>query len=316
MRKLKIITILGTRPEIIRLSKLINLLDKNVKHILVNTGQNYNYELNKIFFKDLNIKEPGYNLSFESNTSAIESVSKILIQVEKILIKEKPNAIIVLGDTNSCLSAYAAKRLKIPIFHIEAGNRCYDQRVPEEINRKIIDHISDINVTYSEIAKENLLRENLPPDRTFKIGTPLYEVYQTYRKKIENSKILQKLSLKKNNFFLVIFHREENLDYEKNFKKFLNLLSFLEKRKLEKIVVSTHPRTLKKIKKKKIYKSIKIIFAKPFAYSDYCNLQINSKIVFSDSGSITEESNIMDFAAVNLRYTNERRKEWFTVLFQ
>ena len=177
-----------------------------------------------------------------------------------------------------------------------------------EINRKIIDHISDINVTYSEIAKENLIRENLPPDRTFKIGTPLYEVYQTHRKKIENSKILQKLLLKKNNFFLVSVHREENLDYEKNFKKFLNLLSFLEKRKLEKIVVSTHPRTLKKIKKEKIFKSKKILFSKPFAYSDYCHLQINSKIVFSDSGSITEESNIMNFAAVNLRYTNERQE--------
>ena len=195
MKKLKILTILGTRPEIIRLSKLIQLLDKQVDHKLILTGQNYDYELNQIFFKDLGIKKPKYQLSINKNKSVVENISTILVNVEKIFIKEKPDAVIVLGDTNSCLSAYAAKRLKIPIFHIEAGNRCYDQRVPEEINRRIIDHISDINVTYSERAKENLLRENISPDTIFKIGSPLYEVYKSYSKEINQSKILKKLSL-------------------------------------------------------------------------------------------------------------------------
>jgi UDP-N-acetyl-L-fucosamine synthase len=308
MKKLKIITILGTRPEIIRLSRIIKLLDKQEEHKLIHTGQNYDYELNQIFFKDLGIKKPKYLLRVNKNKRPIENISIILTNVEKILIKEMPDAVIVLGDTNSCLSAYVAKRLKIPIFHIEAGNRCYDQRVPEEINRKIIDHISDINITYSERAKENLLRENISPDTIFKIGSPLYEVYQFYYKEINHSKILQKLSLEKKKYFLLSVHREENLDDKNNFDKFLDLLSYLEKRNKEKIIVSTHPRTIKKLKKIDIKKFKNIIFAKPFSYTDYCFLQINSKIVFSDSGSITEESNIMKFRAINLRFTNERQE--------
>jgi UDP-N-acetylglucosamine 2-epimerase len=308
MKKLKILTILGTRPEIIRLSKLIQLLDKQVDHKLLHTGQNYDYELNQIFFKDLGIKKPKYQLSINKNKSVVENISTILVNVEKIFIKEKPDAVIVLGDTNSCLSAYAAKRLKIPIFHIEAGNRCYDQRVPEEINRRIIDHISDINVAYSERAKENLLRENISPDTIFKIGSPLYEVYKSYSKEINQSKILKKLSLEKEKYFLISVHREENLDNKKNFDKFLNFLFYLEKRNKEKIIVSTHPRTIKKLKKFNLKKIKNIIFAKPFSYTDYCCLQINSKIVFSDSGSITEEANIMNFRAINLRSTNERQE--------
>tara|TARA_B100001175_G_C19489172_1_gene631613 strand:- start:942 stop:2060 length:1119 start_codon:yes stop_codon:yes gene_type:complete len=308
MKKLKIITVLGTRPEIIRLSKLIKLLDKEADHKLLHTGQNYDYELNKIFFNDLGIKKPNFQLSIKKNKSAVENISQILSNTEKIFIKESPDAVIILGDTNSCLSAYAAKRLKIPIFHIEAGNRCYDQRVPEEINRRIIDHISDINVTYSERAKENLLRENISPDTIFKIGSPLYEVYQSYSKEINESKILKKLSLEKGKYFLISVHREENLDDKNNFDKFLNLLFYLEKRNKEKIIVSTHPRTIKKLKKFNLKKLKKIIFAKPFSYTHYCCLQINSKIVFSDSGSITEEANIMNFKAINLRSTNERQE--------
>lgn len=308
MKKLKIITILGTRPEIIRLSKVINLLDNRINHILVHTGQNYDFELNEIFFKDLKINKPKYKLSLGKNKKPVENIAKILTETEKILSKENPDAVIVLGDTNSCLSAYSAKRRKIPIFHIEAGNRCYDERVPEEINRKIIDHISDINVTYSEVAKENLIRENLPPDRTFKIGSPLYEVFQFNKKKIQLSKVLEKFSIQKNKYFVVSIHREENLDNKKNFNLFINFLNFLEKKNTEKIIVSTHPRTIKKIMKEKIFKSKNIIFSKPFSYSDYCKLQINSKIVFSDSGSITEEASIMNFKAINLRHTNERQE--------
>ena len=308
MKILKILTILGTRPEIIRLSKVIKLLDKQVDHKLVHTGQNYDFELNQIFFNDLGIKKPKYELSISRNKSAVEAISTILIKVEKIFIKEKPDAIIVLGDTNSCLSAYVAKRLKIPIFHIEAGNRCYDQRVPEEINRRIIDHISDINITYSERAKENLLRENIYPDTIFKIGSPLYEVYQSYSKEINNSKILKRLSLEKEKYFLISVHREENLDDKNNFDKFLNVLFYLEKRNKEKIIVSTHPRTIKKLKTIDLKKLKNIVFAKPFSYTDYCCLQNNSKIVFSDSGSITEEANIMNFKAINLRGTNERQE--------
>ncbi len=310
MKKIKIITILGTRPEIIRLSKIINILERYTQHKLIHTGQNFDFELNEVFFKDLKIKKPHYKLSYnkKKNLSSIETISTILVNVEKILIKEKPEAIVILGDTNSCLSAYVAKRYKIPIFHIEAGNRCYDQRVPEEINRKIIDHISDVNITYSEIAKENLLRENLPPDRVFKIGSPLHEVYNFHKKKINDSKILQKYSLQKQKYFLLSVHREENIDYIENFNKFINFLKYLNKRNEETIIISTHPRTVKKLRKYNLRNLKNIIFAKPFSYTDYCYLQKNAKIVFSDSGSITEESNIIGFNAVNLRYTNERQE--------
>ena len=307
-KKFKVITVVGTRPEVIRLSRVINYLDKNLNHILVHTGQNYNYELNEIFFQDLKLKKPKYKIKTKAKSS-VSTISEILTQVEKILIKEKPNAFLVLGDTNSCLSAYCAKRLKIPIFHIEAGNRCYDLRVPEEINRKIIDHLADINITYSEIAKQNLLRENISADKVFKIGSPLDEVFNCYREKIYKSNILKKLRIEKDDYYLVSVHREENIDINKNFKKFINFLSYIDAdTKVKKIIVSTHPRTLKKIQKIKIKRFKKIIFAKPFSYTDYSSLQINSKLVFSDSGSITEETSLLKLKSINLRNTNERQE--------
>ena len=307
MRKFKIITTVGTRPELIRLSRVIDFLNKNTNHKLIHTGQNYDYELNKIFFKDLDLKNPDFQIDIREK-SLIKSISAILLEVDEILNNEKPDAFLILGDTNSCLTAYCAKRRKIPIFHIEAGNRCYDQRVPEEINRKIIDHISDINITYSSIAKDNLLRENISPDKVFKIGTPLLEVFNFYKKKILKSKILKKYKLRKNDYYLVSVHREENLNNKKNLSDFIGLLNYLNERDSKKIIVSTHPRTMSRIKNLKIKKMKNLIFAKPFSYSDYSNLQINSKIVLSDSGSITEESNIMKFNAINLRNTNERQE--------
>lgn len=307
MKKIKILTAVGTRPEIIRLSRTIDFLNKNTDHKLIHTGQNYDDELNKIFFKDLGLRNPDFKINIKKK-SLIESISEILKEVDRILEKEKPDAFIILGDTNSCLTAYCAKRRKIPIFHIEAGNRCYDLRVPEEINRKIIDHISDINITYSDIAKENLLRENISPDKVFKIGSPLYEVYNFYKNKISKSKILNKYKLKKNNFYLVSVHREENLDSDKNLLNFVNLLEYLDQRDKNKIIVSMHPRTMNKLKKLKLKEMKNTHFAKPFSYTDYCNLQINSNVVLSDSGSITEESNIMKFNAINLRTTNERQE--------
>ena len=307
-KNIKVVTVVGTRPEVIRLSRVINYLDKNLNHILVHTGQNYNYELNEIFFQDLKLKKPKYKIKTKAKSS-VSTISEILTQVEKILIKEKPNAFLVLGDTNSCLSAYCAKRLKIPIFHIEAGNRCYDLRVPEEINRKIIDHLADINITYSEIAKQNLLRENISADKVFKIGSPLDEVFNYYREKINKSNILKKLRIEKDDYYLVSVHREENIDINKNFKKFINFLSYIDAdTKVKKIIVSTHPRTLKKIQKIKIKRFKKIIFAKPFSYTDYSSLQINSKLVFSDSGSITEETSLLKLKSINLRNTNERQE--------
>ena len=307
MKNFKVITVVGTRPEIIRLSRVITCLEKNVTHKLINTGQNFDFELNKIFFKDLSLRKPDYELE-SGGSSPIYSLAKILSKIEKILIKEKPNAFIILGDTNSCLSAYCAKRLKIPIFHIEAGNRCYDERVPEEINRKIIDHISDINITYSEVAKDNLMRENIDPDKIFKIGSPLFEVFKHNKKKILQSKILKKLNVSKHNYFLMSVHREENIENSSNFKKLINLLKYLNNRSNEKVLFSTHPRTLNKIKKIGFKKFKNILFHKPFSYIDYCCLQINSKCVLSDSGSITEESSIMGFKAINLRSTNERQE--------
>lgn len=307
MKKIKILTVVGTRPEIIRLSRVISLLENNLNSILIHTGQNYDYELNKIFFKDLGLKKPKYQINNKKNSN-ISCIANILIQIEKIIIKEKPDGFLVLGDTNSCLSAYVAKRYKVPIFHIEAGNRCYDLRVPEEINRRIIDNISDINITYSKVAKQNLIRENIDPDKIFQVGSPLYEVYDFYKNKIRNSKILQKLGLKKDKYYLLSVHREENIENSKNFKKLLKLLIFLDRKSKNKIIISTHPRTMKKIKKIKNMKLKKTIFHKPFSYIDYSSLQINANVVLSDSGSITEEANIMGFKAINLRTTNERQE--------
>lgn len=306
-KKIKVVTVVGTRPELIRLSRIIKTLEDNCNHVLIHTGQNYDKELNSIFFSDLKISRPKYQLNIE-NKNPINAISSILEKVDKILKIETPDAFVVLGDTNSCLSAYSAKRLKIPIFHIEAGNRCYDQRVPEEINRKIIDHISDINITYSENAKQNLIRENIAPDKIFKIGSPMHEVLNFYKPQILKSKILKKLGLKKNSYFLLSIHREENLNDIDNVNKIFNFLNKLSLRGKEKIIFSTHPRTRKKIKELQIKPSPRILFLDPFNYTDYMNLQINSKIVLSDSGSITEECSLFGFRAINLRSTNERQE--------
>jgi UDP-N-acetylglucosamine 2-epimerase (non-hydrolysing) len=305
--KLKIVTVVGTRPEIIRLSRIINSFDKNFEHILIHTGQNYNTELNQIFFKDLNIKKPKYILSCAGKNS-IETISKILVKTYDIFKKEKPDAVIVLGDTNSSLSVISAKKLKIPIFHIEAGNRCFDERVPEEINRRIVDQVSDINLTYSEMARHNLYRESFPPDRVFKIGSPLFEVINHFIEKIQSSKILTRLKLKEKNFFLFSFHREENIEELYNFNRIIEIVNSIDKKFRIPIVISTHPRTRKKIKKLKLKFKKNIRLLKPLGYFDYVKLQLSSKIVLSDSGSIIEESSILDFPAICLRETNERQE--------
>jgi UDP-N-acetylglucosamine 2-epimerase len=306
-KKIKVLTVIGTRPEIIRLACVFKVLNENTNHILVNTNQNFTYELNKIFFNDLELKMPKYEIKGKKN-SVIKNIANYLISIEKILIKEKPDCYVVLGDTNSCITSYVAKRFKIPIFHIEAGNRCFDQRVPEEINRKIIDHLSDINITYSENAKKNLLRENLSLDRIFNLGSPLYEVYNFYKSKIEGSLILKQLGLKQNEYYVLSVHREENIDSPKKLLELKILLINLKKKYRKKIVFSTHPRLEKNVEFIKELKLNKINFFKPFKYTDYLFLQKNSCAVMSDSGSVTEEASILGFNAINLRETNERQE--------
>jgi UDP-N-acetylglucosamine 2-epimerase (non-hydrolysing) len=316
-KKSKIITVVGTRPEIIRLSRILSCFDKNFDHILINTNQNYDYTLNKIFFDDLRLKKPKYLLNC-SRKNNIETIGDILSKTYKIFLTEKPDAVVVLGDTNSALSVISAKKLKIPVFHLEAGNRCFDQRVPEEINRKIIDHISDFNFTYSEMARQNLYRENISADTIFKIGSPLFEVINFNYDKIKSSKVLKKLKILKNNFFLFSFHREENIENNLNLNKIVEIISNLHKIYKSPILISTHPRTRKKLGKEidKFPKEIK--FLQPLGYFDYMNLQLSAKLVLSDSGSIIEESNILDFPAICLRETNERQEgiEMGTVIMQ
>jgi UDP-N-acetylglucosamine 2-epimerase (non-hydrolysing) len=316
-KKLKIITVVGTRPEIIRLSRILSCFDKNFDHILINTNQNYDYTLNKIFFDDLRLKKPKYLLNC-SRKNNIETIGDILSKTYKIFLTEKPDAVVVLGDTNSALSVISAKKLKIPVFHLEAGNRCFDQRVPEEINRKIIDHISDFNFTYSEMARQNLYRENISADKIFKIGSPLFEVINFNYEKIKSSKVLKKLNINKNNFFLFSFHREENIENNLNLNKILEIIRNLHKIYKLPIFISAHPRTRKKLGKEitKFPKEIK--FLQPLGYFDYMNLQLSAKLVLSDSGSIIEESNILDFPAICLRETNERQEgmEMGTVIMQ
>ena len=316
-KKLKIITVVGTRPEIIRLSRILSCFDKNFDHILINTNQNYDYTLNKIFFDDLRLKKPKYLLNC-SRKNNIETIGDILSKTYKIFLTEKPDAVVVLGDTNSALSVISAKKLKIPVFHVEAGNRCFDQRVPEEINRKIIDHISDFNFTYSEMARQNLYRENISADTIFKIGSPLFEVINFNYDKIKSSKVLKKLKINNNNFFLFSFHREENIENNLNLNKIVETISNLHKIYKLPIFISTHPRTRKKLGKEigKFPKEIK--FLQPLGYFDYMNLQLSAKLVLSDSGSIIEESNILDFPAICLRETNERQEgiEMGTVIMQ
>jgi UDP-N-acetylglucosamine 2-epimerase (non-hydrolysing) len=305
--KLKIITVVGTRPEIIRLSRIITKLDFYFSHILVHTGQNYNHELSNIFFKELKLKKPDFNLNCKSK-NAIEFISKSLIRFDKILENEKPDAVLVLGDTNSALTVLCAKKRKIPIFHIEAGNRCFDESVPEEINRKIVDHISDINMTYSSYASSNLKFEGISQDRIIKIGSPLYEVYNHHSEQIENSNILEKLKIAENNYILTSIHREENVDNKKNLEAIFNSIVKLRKKLKLNVVFSSHPRIQKKIKKFKLKLDRNIYFYKPFGFFDYAKLMKNAKIILSDSGSITEESSILSIPSINVRTSNERQE--------
>ena len=307
MKKLKVMTVVGTRPEIIRLSAVINKLDKSeaIENILVHTGQNYDYELNEVFFEDFKLKKPDYFLNSAVGT-AIETIGNILINIERVIDKENPDAFLILGDTNSCLTAIAAKRRHIPIFHMEAGNRCFDQRVPEETNRKIVDHIADINLTYSDIAREYLLREGLLPDRVIKTGSPMYEVIKSKLDDINNSDVLNKLNLEKGKYFVVSAHREENINSEKNFMNLVESLNAIADKYNFPVIVSTHPRTRKMIEEKGVKFNTLVNLLKPLGFNDYVKLQIESKAVLSDSGTISEESSILKFRALNLREAHER----------
>ena len=305
MQKLKVVTIVGTRPEIIRLSRVMSKLDEHCEHIIVHTGQNYDYELNQIFFNDLDIRKPDYFLNAAGGTAA-QTIGKIIASVDEVLEAVKPDAVLILGDTNSCLSVIPAKRRKIPIFHMEAGNRCFDMRVPEEINRRIVDHTADINLTYSTIARDYLLREGLPPDMVIKTGSPMFEVLNYYREGIEQSDILQKLNLEERQFFVVSAHREENIDSDKNFKNLVETLNTVADTYQLPVIVSTHPRTQKRIDIAEIVFNKHIQLLKPLGFKDYNKLQISAKAVLSDSGTINEESSILNFPALNLREAHER----------
>jgi len=307
MNKLKVMTVVGTRPEIIRLSAVINKLEESeaIEHILVHTGQNYDYELNEVFFKDFNLKKPDYFLNAAIGT-AIETIGNILIKIDPIMEEVKPDAFLVLGDTNSCLCAIAAKRRHIPVFHMEAGNRCFDQRVPEETNRKIVDHISDINLTYSDIAREYLLREGLPADRVIKTGSPMFEVINSRRTDIEKSDILDRLGLEEGKYFVISAHREENINSETNFLDLVESLNGVAEKYKLPLIVSTHPRTKKMIETKEIKFHSLIKIMKPLGFNDYVKLQVKAKAVLSDSGTISEESSILGFRALNIRQAHER----------
>lgn len=307
MKKLKVMTVVGTRPEIIRLSAVINKLDESeaIEHILVHTGQNYDYELNEIFFKDLKLRKPDYFLNAATGT-AVETIGNILIKIDPIMEEVKPDAFLVLGDTNSCLCAIAAKRRHIPIFHMEAGNRCFDQRVPEETNRKIVDHIADINLTYSDIAREYLINEGIPADRIIKTGSPMYEVLNSRKEDIEKSDVLERLGLEEGKYFVVSAHREENINSEVNFYDLIDSLNTVAEVYRLPLIFSTHPRTRKMIETKGIELNSLIRTLKPLGFNDYVKLQINSKAVLSDSGTISEESSILGFKALNIRQAHER----------
>ncbi|RXM37894.1 UDP-N-acetylglucosamine 2-epimerase (non-hydrolyzing) [Chryseobacterium sp. CH21] len=307
MKKLKVMTVVGTRPEIIRLSRVLSALDASeaVEHIIVHTGQNYDYELNQIFFDDLGLRKPDYFLEAAGKT-ATETVGNILIKIDPLLEELKPDAFLVLGDTNSCLCAIPAKKRQIPIFHMEAGNRCFDQRVPEETNRKIVDHTSDINLTYSDIAREYLLREGLPADRIIKTGSPMYEVLNHYLPKIKDSDVLTRLNLEEGKYFVVSSHREENINSDKNFRGLISSLNAIAEEYQYPIIVSTHPRTRNMIDKMQLEVRPEIQFLKPLGFHDYNALQMRSYAVLSDSGTISEESSILNFRALNIREAHER----------
>jgi UDP-N-acetylglucosamine 2-epimerase (non-hydrolysing) len=307
MKKLKVMSVVGTRPEIIRLSRVFSKLDEYCDHVVVHTGQNYDYELNQIFFEDLGVRKPDHFLgSAQAGGGAAETIGNVIIGVDKLLELEKPQALLVLGDTNSCLSVIPAKRRQIPIFHMEAGNRCFDQRVPEETNRKIVDHVADVNLTYSEIARSYLLREGLPPDLVIKTGSPMYEVLSHYKKQIDQSNVVERLKLEKHTYLVVSAHREENIEPIKSFEKLVVLLNALAEQYQLPIIVSTHPRTQKRISEMGVTFHPKIQLLKPLGFHDYVKLQTMSKAVLSDSGTINEESSILNFPALNIREAHER----------
>lgn len=305
MKKMKVMTVVGTRPEIIRLARVMVALDKYCDHVLVHTGQNYDYELNQIFFDDLGIRKPDHFLSAAGATGA-ETIGNVIISVDRVLAEVKPEALLVLGDTNSCMAVIPAKRRKIPTFHMEAGNRCFDMRVPEEINRRIVDHTADINLTYSTIARDYLLREGLPPDMVIKTGSPMFEVLSHYRSAIEQSDVLSRLGLREHEFFVVSAHREENIDSDKNFLALVDTLNAVAEMFGYPVIVSTHPRTQKRVDALKVTFNPLVQLLKPLGFTDYNKLQLSAKAVLSDSGTINEESSIMNFPALNLRQAHER----------
>jgi len=305
MKKLKIVSVVGTRPEIIRLSRVLAKLDSYCEHILVHTGQNYDYELNEVFFNDLQVRKPDYFLN-AAGKNAAETIGQVIIKIDEVFEEVKPEAMLVLGDTNSCISAIAAKRRKIPIFHMEAGNRCFDQRVPEETNRRIVDHTADINLTYSDIAREYLLAEGLPADRVIKTGSPMFEVLNHYMPQINASDVLNRLGLQKNKFFVVSAHREENVDSPKQLSKLADILNTIAEKYQLPVIVSTHPRTRNRVEENGIVFHNNIQLLKPLGFHDYNHLQKNARAVLSDSGTITEESSIMNFPALNIREAHER----------
>lgn len=307
MKKIKVATIIGTRPEIIRLSETIKELDKHTDHILIHTGQNYDYELNEVFFKDLGLRKPDYFLnSTEGATTASQTIGNVISKVDEVLEKVNPEALLILGDTNSCLSCIPAKRRKIPVFHMEAGNRCFDERVPEEINRRIVDHTSDINLPYSDIAREYLLREGLSPDRVIKTGSPMFEVLQTHLPHIKNTDILNRLDLKAQQYFVVSCHREENVDNEINLRNWHHSIQQIAETYQLPIIISTHPRTQKQIERTGLSFHPLVKLSKPMGFHDYNALQMNAKAVLSDSGTISEESSVLGFPALNIREAHER----------
>lgn len=305
MPKLRVMTIVGTRPEIIRLSATITKLDRYCDHVLVHTGQNFDYELNEIFFEELGIRKPDIFLDAAGKTAA-ETVGEVIIRTDRVLEEQQPQAVLILGDTNSALAAIAAKRRKVPIFHMEAGNRCFDQRVPEEINRKIIDHIADVNLTYSSIAREYLLREGLSPDLVIKTGSPMFEILSLHEKAIANSDVLARLDLNAGQFFLVSAHREENLDLEKNFRRLVEILNVVADEYALPVIVSTHPRTKKRFEAEGVEFHPNVRLLKPLGFFDYNKLQLSARATLSDSGTITEESAILNFPALNIREAHER----------
>ncbi|MFU6692167.1 non-hydrolyzing UDP-N-acetylglucosamine 2-epimerase [Pseudomonas aeruginosa] len=305
MKKLKVVTVVGTRPEIIRLSRVMAKLDEYCDHVLVHTGQNYDYELNEIFFQDLGIRKPDHFLN-AAGASGAETIGNVIIAVDRVLSVEQPDALLVLGDTNSCMAVLPAKRRKIPTFHMEAGNRCFDMRVPEEINRRIVDHTADINLTYSTIARDYLLREGLPPDMVIKTGSPMFEVLNYYRDGIESSDVLARLGLEENRFFVVSAHREENVDSERNFLSLVETLNEISEKYDFPVIVSTHPRTMKRVEAMGVKFHANVRLLKPLGFKDYNKLQLSAKAVLSDSGTINEESSILNFPALNIRQAHER----------